>query len=84
MTTAPEVVSATAREGKFNKNAARRVRVQGKIPGVIYGAKEPAQALELDPKQMQRILLVGVRPQHDFRCRDCRRPHQGHDRRLAV
>jgi large subunit ribosomal protein L25 len=56
MTTAPEVVTATAREGKFNKNAARRVRVQGKIPGVIYGAKEPAQALELDPKQMQRIL----------------------------
>src|SRR5450631_60952 len=56
MTTAPEVVTATAREGKFNKNAARRVRVLGKIPGVIYGAKEPAQALELDPKQMQRIL----------------------------
>jgi large subunit ribosomal protein L25 len=56
MTTAPEVVAATPREGKFNKNAARRVRVQGKIPGVIYGAKEPAQALELDPKQMQKIL----------------------------
>src|SRR5664279_214579 len=56
MTTAPEVVAATPREGKFNKNAARRVRVQGKIPAVIYGAKEPAQALEFDPKQMQRIL----------------------------
>src|SRR5664279_1789568 len=56
MTTAPEVVAATPREGKFNKNAARRVRVQGKIPAVIYGAKEPSQALELDPKQMQRIL----------------------------
>ena len=56
MATAPEVVSATPREGKFNKNAARRVRVAGKIPGVIYGAKEPAVALELDPKQMQRIL----------------------------
>ena len=56
MATATEVVSATPREGKFNKNAARRVRVAGKIPGVIYGAKEPAVALELDPKQMQRIL----------------------------
>jgi large subunit ribosomal protein L25 len=51
-----EVVAATPREGKFNKNAARRVRVQGKIPGVVYGAKEPAQAIELDPKQMLRIL----------------------------
>jgi large subunit ribosomal protein L25 len=46
----------TPREGKFNKNAARRVRVQGKIPAVVYGAKEPAQAIELDPKQMLRIL----------------------------
>jgi len=51
-----EVVSATPREGKFNKNAARRVRVQGKIPAVVYGAKEPALAIELDPKQMLRIL----------------------------
>jgi large subunit ribosomal protein L25 len=56
MATAAEVVSATPREGKFNKNAARRVRVAGKIPGVIYGAKEPSVAVELDPKQMQRIL----------------------------
>ena len=51
-----EVVAATPREGKFTKNAARRVRVQGKIPAVVYGAKEPALAIELDPKQMLRIL----------------------------
>ncbi len=53
---APEVVTATPREGKFNKNAARRVRVAGKIPGVIYGAKAASVAVELDPKQMIRIL----------------------------
>src|SRR3984893_9180811 len=51
-----EVVAAKPREGKFNKNAARRVRVAGKIPGVIYGAKEPSVAVELDPKQILRIL----------------------------
>jgi large subunit ribosomal protein L25 len=51
-----EVVAATAREGKFNKNAARRVRVAGKIPGVVYGAKEASIAVELDPKQITRIL----------------------------
>src|SRR6201996_532920 len=51
-----EVVAATPREGKFNKNAARRVRVAGKVPGVLYGAKEPAIAVELDPKQITRIL----------------------------
>jgi large subunit ribosomal protein L25 len=51
-----ELVTAAPREGKFNKNAARRVRVAGKIPAVIYGAKEPAVAIEVDPKQIQRIL----------------------------
>jgi large subunit ribosomal protein L25 len=51
-----EVVAATPREGKLNKNAARRVSVAGKVPGVIYGAKEPSIAVELDPKQITRIL----------------------------
>ncbi len=51
-----ETVSAVVREGRFTKNAARRVRVAGKLPGVVYGAKEPAVAVELDPKQMLRIL----------------------------
>ncbi len=51
-----EVVAATPREGKFNKNAARRVRVQGRIPAVVYGAKQDAIAIEVDPKQIQRIL----------------------------
>jgi large subunit ribosomal protein L25 len=51
-----ESVTATARTGKFNKNAARRVRAAGKIPGVLYGAQQPSIAIELDPRQMLRIL----------------------------
>jgi large subunit ribosomal protein L25 len=51
-----EVVAATPREGKFNKNAARRVRMKGKIPAVVYGAAEPTVAIEVDPKQIQKIL----------------------------
>lgn len=51
-----EVVAATAREGTFNKNVARRVRVRGKIPGVIYGASEETVPVELDPKQIARVL----------------------------
>ena len=51
-----EVVAATPREGKFNKNAARRVRMKGRIPAVVYGAAEPAVAIEVDPKQIQKIL----------------------------
>ena len=51
-----EIVSAVPREGKFNKNAARRVRAKGKIPAVVYGAAEAAVAVEVDPKQIQKIL----------------------------
>jgi large subunit ribosomal protein L25 len=42
--------------GKFNKNAARRVRVAGKIPAVVYGAGHESVAVEVDPKQILRIL----------------------------
>ena len=53
----PEVVVAKPREGKFNKNAARRVRVAGKIPAVLYGSGHTAVAIEVDPKQISRILF---------------------------
>ena len=52
----PEVVVAKAREGKFNKNAARRVRAAGKIPAVLYGGTQEPVAIEVDPKQISRIL----------------------------
>ena len=52
----PEVVVAKPREGKFNKNAARRVRVAGKIPAVLYGSGHEPVAVEVDPKQISRIL----------------------------
>jgi len=53
----PEVVAAKAREGKFTKNAARRVRVAGKIPAVLYGSGYEPVAVEVDPKQISRILF---------------------------
>jgi large subunit ribosomal protein L25 len=55
-TTNTEAVVATVREGKFNKNAARRVRVAGKIPAVIYGAGQEAVAVTVDPKVITKIL----------------------------
>jgi len=51
-----EVVSTTSREGRFNKNAARRVRHAGRIPAVVYGAAQPAVAIEVDPKAILKIL----------------------------
>ena len=51
-----EAIQATVREGKFNKNAARRVRVSGLIPAVVYGAGLEPIALTVDPKAVTKIL----------------------------
>ena len=51
-----EVVQAQPREGIRNKNVARRVRVSGKIPAVVYGAKKESVAVTVDPKQITKIL----------------------------
>jgi len=39
-----------------NKNAARRVRADGKIPAVVYGAGKETAAVMVDPRQVLRIL----------------------------
>ncbi len=39
-----------------NKNVARRVRMGGKIPGVLYGAGKDSLPVTLDPRQVTRIL----------------------------
>src|ERR1700710_61914 len=51
-----DAVVATPRTGKFNKNHARRVRVAGKIPAVVYGAGQEAVAVSVDPKEITKIL----------------------------
>ena len=55
ISTIPAVV-ATPRSGKFNKNAARRVRAAGQIPAVVYGAGQNSVAVAVDPKIITRIL----------------------------
>jgi large subunit ribosomal protein L25 len=39
-----------------NKNDARRVRRDGKIPAVIYGAGKDSVSVSVDPRQVSRIL----------------------------
>jgi large subunit ribosomal protein L25 len=55
-TSSTPAVVATPREGKFNKNAARRVRVSGKIPAVVYGAGQDSVAVSVDPRVITKIL----------------------------
>ena len=49
------VVEAAPRESR-GKNEARRLRVTGKVPAVLYGAKGDAVTLEVSAKQVGQIL----------------------------
>ncbi|MGO8797185.1 MAG: 50S ribosomal protein L25 [Candidatus Sulfotelmatobacter sp.] len=49
------VLEAEAREAG-TKNHARRVRREGKIPAVVYGAGKDAQPVSVDPRHVLRIL----------------------------
>jgi large subunit ribosomal protein L25 len=52
-----EVVEAQPRpDTSRGKNEARRLRAGGRIPGVLYGARQQSVAVSLDPKQISRIL----------------------------
>ena len=57
MATATEqnLLEAQAREAG-NKNHARRVRKDGKIPAVLYGAGKDSLPVSVDPRQVSRIL----------------------------
>jgi len=48
-------IEAEARED-FGKNASRRLRHAGRIPGVVYGGGGQAIPLTVDPKQVGQIL----------------------------
>jgi len=51
------LIEAKLREdAQRGKNEARRLRAQGRIPAVLYGAKKDALAVSLDPKQIARVL----------------------------
>jgi large subunit ribosomal protein L25 len=49
------VLEAHPREAG-NKNMARRVRMDGKIPAVLYGAGKGSLSVTVDPRQVTRIL----------------------------
>jgi large subunit ribosomal protein L25 len=49
------VVNAEGRTER-GKNAARRLRVKGLIPAVVYGGKGEAVSVAVDPKVLQKVL----------------------------
>ena len=49
------LVSAQSRTDR-GKNAARRLRAKGMIPAVVYGGKNDAMAVSVDPKTLLKVL----------------------------
>jgi len=56
MATATEKNIATKTRKGGNKNDARRLRREGMIPAVLYGARLEPLTIAVDPKQIKRIL----------------------------
>ena len=48
-------VSAEPRESR-GKNEARRLRVKGRAPAILYGSGSPAVAVSISPKEINKIL----------------------------
>ncbi len=55
---ASATLEATTRDSR-GKNEARRLRVAGRIPAVLYGGAGGAVPLSVDPKALSRILHSG-------------------------
>ena len=49
------ILDAVARESR-GKNEARRLRVAGQIPAVVYGGGQDPQAVAVSPKELSRLL----------------------------
>jgi large subunit ribosomal protein L25 len=55
-----------ASRGRAGKGAARATRRQGQVPGVIYGAKQAATLIALDPRVLMKELQKGGWQSHLF------------------
>lgn len=55
---AAKQLAATVRSGT-GKGAARSVRREGRVPGVIYGGGEAAEAISVDYKTLNRLVYAG-------------------------
>ena len=53
-----KTLAATVRSGT-GKGAARSVRRDGKVPGVIYGGNEPAEPISLDYRELNKLIYAG-------------------------
>jgi large subunit ribosomal protein L25 len=53
-----KTLNATARD-ETGKGAARGVRRQGRIPGVIYGGGDAAAPVSLDYREVNKLIYAG-------------------------
>jgi large subunit ribosomal protein L25 len=52
----PEIVVSAEKRTEKGKNVNRRLRVAGRIPGVVYGGKSQPEAIAVSPKDISAVL----------------------------
>ncbi len=62
------------------KNEARRLRVRGMAPAVVYGTGAEPVAVAVSPKEVSKHSEEHLGPQHDLQRRHERSDIAGHDR----
>ena len=58
MAAATKQLAATVRSGS-GKGAARSVRREGRVPGVIYGGGVDAEAISVDYREINKLIYAG-------------------------
>ena len=51
-----DMVVEVEKRSVIGKNAARRLRRAGKVPGVLYGGSAEPVPLSIDPRSLEQIL----------------------------
>jgi large subunit ribosomal protein L25 len=52
----PEIVVSAEKRTEKGKNVNRRLRVAGRIPGIVYGGKGAPEAVAVSPKDIVAVL----------------------------
>ena len=76
-------ITAEPRESR-GKNEARRLRVRGFAPGIVYGPGSEPVAVAVSPKEVKSILKSSAGHNTIFNINVSGAAYAGHDRRLAA
>ena len=61
-----DIVVEAQERSDLGKNASRRLRKDGGVPGVVYGLDRPPFTVGIGARRIEEVLQPGNRAQHDL------------------